>query len=93
MGKNKTDKPRLIRITLKDLTTKRKILAKATTLRDVPETSKFAFVYIKPNLTPQQLQDSKNLQEEVRARRLRDPNTRIKIQRGKIVKVTENQQS
>ena len=93
MGKTKTDKPRLIRITLKDLATKRKILAKATTLRNVPEDSKFAKVYIKPNLTAQQLQDSKNLQEELRARRLQDPNKRLKIYRGKIVPVTETPQN
>ena len=93
MGKSQKDKPRLIRITLKDLSTKRKILAKATTLRDIPEDSKFAKVYIKPNLTPQQLQESKNLQEELRARRLQDPNLRLKIQRGKIVTVTPTVQS
>ena len=90
MGRRSNEKPRLIRITLKDLTTKRKILAKATTLRDVPEGSVFAKVYIKPNLTAQQLKESKNLQEELRARRLQDPSLRLKIHRGKIVPVSEN---
>ena len=90
MGRRNNEKPRLIRITLKDLTTKRKILAKATTLRDVPEGSVFAKVYIKPNLTAQQLKESKNLQEELRARRLQDPSLRLKIHRGKIVPVSEN---
>ena len=90
MGKTKTDKPRLIRITLEDLSIKRKILAKATTLRNVPSDSKFAKVYIKPNLTALQLKESKNLQEELRARRLQDPSLKIKIYRGKIVPVSEN---
>ena len=92
MGKIKTDRPRLIRVTFQDLAIKRKILAKATTLRNIPEESKFANVYIKPNLTAQQLQESKNLQEELRVRRLEEPNKRFKIQRGKIVQVTPTDQ-
>ena len=91
MGKTQADKPRMIRVTFSDLATKRKVLAKAPTLRNVPQDSNFAKVYIRPNLTAQQLQDSKNLQEELRVRRLQDPTKHLKIQKGKIVVVPENQ--
>ena len=91
MGKSREGKHKPLRITLNNVSIKRKILAKASKLREVPSTDRFAFVYIKPNLTVQQWKDSKNLQEDLRVRRLADPSSNLKISRGKIVKVPNPQ--
>ena len=90
--KRRDNKPRFVRVTLQDLEIRRKILAKATTLREIPSGSDFYQVYIKPNLTKQQNEQSKNLQEELRARRLANPELKLKISKGKIVNVTNSQQ-
>ena len=91
--KRRDQKPRFIRVTLQDLDTRRSILAKATTLRNVPAESEFANVYIKPNLTKQQNEQSKNLREDLRVRRLenQNPNTTFKITKGKIVEIPKTQ--
>ena len=92
MGKQKEGKHKPIRITVQNVSVKRKILAKATKLREVPSTDKFAFVYIKPNLTIQQWKDSKNLNEDLRTRRLAEPTKTLKISRGKIIEVRPDNQ-
>ena len=91
MGKSREGKHKPIRITLGNLSSKRKILAKASKLRDVPDGDRFARVYIKPNLTVRQWQESKNLMEDLRIRKLAEPNKMLKISKGKIVKVQNNQ--
>ena len=92
MGKSREGKHKPIRITVNNVSIKRKILAKATKLRDVPDGDTFSRVYIKPNLTVQQWKESKNLSEELRARRLEDPTKSLKIHRGKIIEVRPNNQ-
>ena len=87
VGKVKRERPRPLRITLENLTDKRNLLAKATSLRNIPTTHKFAKVYVKPNLTIQQQEQSKNLQVELQETRLKYPQKRYKITRGKIVEV------
>ena len=78
-------------MTVQDLETRRKILAKATSLRNVPDGNDFARVYIKPNLTKQQNEQSKNLQEDLRQRKLANPNKSFKISKGKIVEINKTQ--
>ena len=90
--KRRDNKHRFLRVTLESLETKRKILAKATTLRDVPEGSDYHKVFIKPNLTVKQNEISKNLREDLRVRRLEEPTKRFKITKGKIVEEPNNQQ-
>ena len=90
--KRRDNKHRFLRVTLENLETKRKILAKATTLRDVPEGSDYHKVFIKPNLTVKQNEISKNLREDLRVRRLEEPTKRFKITKGKIVEEPNNQQ-
>ena len=52
LGEKRRDgKHRFLRVTLEDLSMKRDILAKATSLRNVPEGHDLHKVYIKPNLT------------------------------------------
>ena len=90
--KRRDNKQRFLKVTLEDLSVKREILAKATSLRNVPDDSDYAKVYIKPNLTVKQNEQSKNLQEELRARRLAEPTKKLKISKGRIIEVTNNQQ-
>ena len=95
MGNPRTDnKPRLVKIAVETLTMKRKILANVTKLRDLPEDDNFAKVYVKPDLTPKQLQASKNLWEilqrtakNLQRTRREDQNHIYKIKYGKIIKV------
>ena len=91
LGEKRRDgKHRFLRVTLEDLSMKRDILAKATSLRNVPEGHDLHKVYIKPNLTVKQNEASKNLQEDLRVRRLQDPTKKLKISKGKIVEVSPN---
>ena len=61
VGKKKPERPRVIRVTLENFADKRTLLAKATSLRHIPQNHKYANVYVKPNLTHQQQNESKNL--------------------------------
>ena len=88
LGEKRRDgKPRFLRVDMKTVHMKRKILEKATTLRDVPDDHKFNKVFIKPNLTKTQQAQSKNLQAQLLKERDRNPGTNMKIYRGKIIVV------
>ena len=82
--------PKLLRIELETLSMKRKILSKATTLRQLPEGDKYAKVYIRPDLTPKQQEESKNLWEALKTQRLEDQGNLYKIRAGRIIKVGPN---
>ena len=88
-------KNRLFKITLKDVPTKKKILSRATMLRDVDENDQFANVYIRPDMTPKQVEASKNLQTQLREVRNQNLQSgkKFKIYRGKIIEVTQEDQS
>ena len=90
VGKKKNERPRVIRVTLQNLTDKRTLLSKATTLRNVPDDHVFSKVYVKPNLTHLQQEASKNLERQLKEVRLKNPQTTYKISQGKIVVVTQN---
>ena len=90
VGKKKNERPRVIRVTLQNLTDKRTLLSKATTLRNVPDDHVFSKVYVKPNLTHNQQEASKNLERQLKEVRLKNPQTKYKISLGKIVVVTQN---
>ena len=64
---------------------KRKILASATKLRNIPHDDKYAKVYVKPDLTKKQQADSKNLSEALKQKRLSDPTNQYIISKGKII--------
>ena len=84
-NKRRDGKPRFLRVEMSNTEMKRKILANATKLRDVPTGHKFHMVFIKPNLTEKQQEESKNLQAELKKRRDKDPTIPMKISKGKIV--------
>ena len=86
LGKVRSDgKPRLLRITLETLSMKRKILSTVTKLRQLEENDKFHKVYIRPDLTPKQQEESKNLYTQLKTTRELNPDNQYKILKGKII--------
>ena len=81
----------MIKVTVETLEMKRELLAKATRLRQVPENSVFHKVYVKPNLTKNQLEKSKNLQDQLVKVREKYPNQKFKISMGQIKEVPNPQ--
>ena len=92
LGEKRRDgKPRFLRVEMSNINMKRKILGNATKLRNVPDGHKFNKVFIKPNLTEKQQEESKNLQAELKKRRDKEPTKRMKISKGKIVVLPNSQ--
>ena len=83
------EKPRLLLITLEDISIKRSILKQATKLRN---SSKWNEVFIFPDLTPKERQTNKKLREELRNRKQVGEKNLI-IRRGKIVVDTRRSDS
>ena len=88
LGKPNPQKPRVLRVTVDSFEDKRTILSKATNLRKLPKGHDYELVYIKPNLTPQQQEASKNLYLQLVAVRKKNPTIKYKISRGKIITVS-----
>lgn len=89
MGKSQTEKPRLLKTELEDFTTKKLILSKATKLRS-SEHDIYKLVYIRPDLTKKQLEESKNLRRELAEIRTKQPEKKWVIKRNKIVALANN---
>ena len=87
LGERKPNKDRVLRITLETLTGKRKLLSWATKLRDLGEDDVYAKVYIRPDLTPKQQAESKNLYARLLKIRDKNPTNSYKIRRGRIIQV------
>lgn len=86
MGKVREDnKPRFVRLKLETVAMQRKILSSATKLRQLPPTDIYSKVYVKPDLTKKQQQESKNLYEALKDKRLLDPDNHYIIAKGKII--------
>ena len=83
----KKDRDRLLRITVQDTATKKRILSRATELRNLPDEDYFSRVYLRPDLTPKQQEASKNLYATLLEVREQDPTNHYKISKGSIVKV------
>ena len=87
LGTRKANKSRVLRVTLDNLADKRAILANAKTLRNLDKDHKFHKVYVKPNLTPLQQEESKNLWIQLQEVKKKNPTVQYKINKGKIVQV------
>ena len=87
LGTRKANKPRVLRVSLENAADKHTILAKATSLRKLPEKHDYALVYIKPNLTPQQQEESKNLYIQLQEVKKKNPGLKYKISKGQIVQI------
>ena len=91
LGTRNDEKPRLLRVSLKQMSERKEILARAPQLRQVDEDDVYARVYIRPDLTPKQLEASKNLYmklKEVREQN-KDTGKKFKILKGEIVPVED----
>ena len=88
LGKpNGQNKRRMLKVTVETLEMKREILSKATRLRNVPENNIFYKVYIRPNLTKKQLDESKNLQDRLEVIKKKWPQKKFKISKGEVIEV------
>ena len=83
--KRTAERPRLLRVTLGDIRTKREILGKAKLLKF----SKFKDIYINPDLTADQREADGRLRAELKRRR-NEGETNIYIKRGNIVRVNSD---
>ncbi len=75
-------RPRLMKVTLNSASTRKKVLSKAKTLRNCRDDN-LSFIYITPDMTPKEREDSKRLREEMKKRRLDGES--VVIRGGKIV--------
>lgn len=91
LGTYEAGKDRLLRFTLENMKMKKLILSKAVTLRNLAAEDDYYKVYIKPDLTPKQVEESKNLVKELKKLRLAAETEGTgklwKIHRGKVVEV------
>ena len=91
LGEKKENRDRLLRITVQDTATKKRILSRATELRKLPDQDYFSRIYLRPDLTPKQQEASKNLYATLVEVREQDPANHYKISKGEIVKVGPKQ--
>ena len=87
IGDRTIDRNRMLKFTVQDMKTKKIILQKATSLRELPDDDEFHNVYVQPDLTPKQVAVSKNLRAELKRTREENPEKKYKIYRGKIVEL------
>ena len=80
IGKEDPSKPRLLRVTCRDVHIKRAIVERAVYLRNMP---RYVNVYISPDRTPMEQRDYKQLREELKRRRILGED--VIIRHGKIV--------
>ena len=80
VGNRVSKGPRLIRIICSEESTKKGILRKAKQLRNIPAHSN---IYINPDLTVRQREESKRLRNELKSRRSQGEN--VVIRNGKVV--------
>ncbi len=85
IGRQRYDRPRLIRLKCKDLQSKKQILYLAKNLR----TTEHKSVFINPDYTIQEQKTQKRLREELRERK--EMNEDVIIFRGKVIRRSEKQ--
>lgn len=86
---DETVKPRLLKIFMKDFRTRKLILSKAVTLRNSENEYTKDNVYIRPDQTLKQQEESKNLRDQLKLTRQQNTGKTFKIQRGKVVEVVQ----
>lgn len=83
--KTANNTPKMLRVVFKDMRMRKAILSKATTLRNSTNDYVKKNIYIRPDLTKKQLEESKNLSDQLRAKRDANPGRKYKIYRGRII--------
>ena len=96
------ERPRLLRLTLQNMSMKKRILSKAKQLRDsIKETVtqinddetknvEHSNVFIRPDLTRKQREMSKNLRDRIKTLREQNPNTTYIIKNYRIMTIGDN---
>ena len=82
-----SEKPRLLKVTVDSVETKRKILFKAKSLRN-SKSDKLSNIYVTPDLTSKEREAGKKLRDELRARR--SEGEEVMIRGGKIVEARKS---
>lgn len=91
LGKVTDNKDRLLKIELESLSDKKLILSRAKELRESTHDI-YKRVYIRPDLTINQLIESKNLRASLKDRRLSQPGKHWVIKAGKVVELEATRQ-
>lgn len=84
IGQPDHSKPRMILAVMRNINDKKKVLSKAKEIRNSSE-ERYNTVFIRPDLTPRQRAESKNLQAQLMRRREDNPNKTYKIYRSEII--------
>ena len=87
LGKTQDTKARLLRVELEDFSEKKLILSKASELRNSNHDT-YKLVYIRPDLTKRQLEESKNLRDELANKRKNQPDQNWVIRRNRVIATT-----
>ena len=88
LGKPNPDRPRLLKVIVSNSENRQKILLKAKDLRKSTCKETREKVYIRPDQTKKQQLESKNLRDDLRARRLQNPTKTYRIVKG-VIEETE----
>lgn len=80
--------PRLMKLYFVTQRSRKEVLAKVTNLRNSTDDHIKKLVYIRPDLTAAQLEQSKNLRKTLKTTRENNPNKRFKIHRNKVIEVS-----
>jgi len=86
MGRPNNDNTRLVKVTMNNVSDKKQILALAKDLRESTH-AVHSKIYIRPDLTKLQLEESKNLRETLKTQREKEPDKRWMIRRGRVVEI------
>ena len=84
LGRRDPEKVRLVKVTFESLNHKKIVLRNATEMRKLDNDDIYSEVFIRPDLTKTQIQQSKNLSALLKEKRNQDPGRWV-IRRGKII--------
>ena len=84
---NPAPQPRLLKVFMKDQKTRKLILSKAVSLRNSESEHVRSQVFIRPDQTIKQQEESKNLREQLKVKKQNNQGKTYKIYRGTIIEV------
>ena len=84
LGRRDPEKIRLVKVSFESLNHKKMVLCNATEMRKLDDDDIYSDVFIRPDLTKTQIQQSKNLSALLKEKRNQDPGKWV-IRRGKII--------
>ena len=87
LGKKDETKLRLLKVEFANLQQKKNVLRNATKMRNLDQHDTYAKVYIRPDLTQKQIEESKNLTRQLLEKREENRDEKWMIRRGQVIKV------